>query len=138
MGICYLLNPLHEEINILIHAVSHTLAAPAYVMTHDLDKTHENASYGHKDYPIDYVKQNNLLVDFIDSIFEVLDESNDTDESLITKTKIDKHISTYAFQSQKSFEPDVEEKCWVSEEKLESGYLRFLKKPPQYLSLKSA
>jgi len=138
MGICYLINPLHEEINIIAHAISHTLTTPSYVMTHNSNQYHETASHGHQDYHMDYVNQNHLLADIIDYVFEVLDDSNEPDDTLLTKTKIDKHIRTYAFHTIKSFEPNVEQKCWVSEEKLESGYLRFLKKPPQFLNWTSA
>lgn len=135
MGICYLVNPLHQQINSVFHNVSHALEIPDYIMSHDSNYEHE--SYGHTDYQIGNLNHDHEIVDFIDSVFDASDEDGGSEDSMLTEIKIDKHITTYQFQFQNNFNIAIFQNFWLSQEKLESGYLKRLKEPPQYFNNQS-
>jgi len=138
IGICYLLNPLNHEIKVLIHGVSHALKAPSYIISHDLNSAHEHGSYSYADYHIDDLNHNHVLVDLIDSVLKAFDENNQSEDSFLMKIKIDKHITTCQYQIQKSFEIEIMQKFWPSQEKSKLGYQKCFKEPPQYFQNMSA
>ena len=110
MGICYLVNPLHQQINSVFHNVSHALEIPDYIMSHDSNYEHE--SYGHTDYQIGNLNHDHEIVDFIDSVFDASDEDGGSEDSMLTEIKIDKHITTYQFQFQNNFNIAIFQNFW--------------------------
>ncbi|MEP3209522.1 MAG: hypothetical protein ABJN95_10055 [Maribacter sp.] len=131
IGICYLMNPLHQQINSVFHEVSHALETPDYIMSHK-SATLAHESHSHNDYQIDTLQHEHLLIDFIDSLFAASDENDGSDDSVLTQIKIDKHITTYQYHLQKEFNFRLLQKFWMALEKSETGYLSRLKEPPQY------
>ena len=131
IGICYLLNPLQQQMNTLLHAVSHGLTSPNYVMAHDLD-SETNKSHGHYDHPADVVQHSHSLIDVIDAIFTASNESGKSEDSALIEIKIDKHITSYPLQLHKDQYLKPTFNFWMLISKSLEGHLEKLKKPPQF------
>lgn len=131
IGICYLMNPLHQQIKSVFHEVSHALETPDYIMSHNAS-TLDYESHSHNDYQIDTLRHEHQLIDFIDALFAASEENDGSEDSVLTQIKIDKHIATYQFHLQKDFDFRLLQKFWMPLEKSEAGYLQRLKEPPQY------
>lgn len=131
MSICYLMNPLQQQIKSAFHAISHAIEVPTSVMGHnsnsEIDEIHGNHKHqknaNHHDHS---------LIDLIDSVLTASKESNDSEDSMIVVVKIDKHINTYQYRL---FENSTLEELnifWALKEKQKRGHLEKQKKPPQY------
>lgn len=133
MSICYLMNPLQQQINLVLHELSHGLELPDYVLAH---KTDPNAiietHIDHSHYDDTFTHKHNLI-DFINTIFQASNENNNSDDSQLTKTKWDKHISTYGLKLLPIFERPMAKNFCTPKPLLQQGHFERLGRPPQNL-----
>ena len=132
IGICYLLNPLQNQINEVFHVVSHALETPNYIISHDSNTIYEHQSYEHSYHRFGDLDHDHLLVDFINSVLEASNDNEDSEDSILTQTTIDKHLNTYQFQIPACFNFDIPPKFWWPQEQYKLVDLNQLKEPPQY------
>jgi len=137
MGICYLLNPVHKQVNAFFHNISHAIEIPNYVMSHDSSLDSEHQSEGHTSHQVVQNSHNHEIVDFINSIFEASNQDNDSEDSILTEIKIDKHLTTYQIQLKECFSFKILQKNWLPSKKLTLVYLNQLKEPPQFSAYQS-
>ncbi len=98
VSICYLVNPLQQQISMVLHEISHDLEFPHYVMSHETNlNTNSEIHLKHSHHVVTSDHEHNLI-DFIDTLFQGLDESNPSNDSLFTEIKWDKHISSYGLK----------------------------------------
>ena len=133
MGICYLINPLQEPINVLLHEISHGIESPTHLIAHGSISNFEHKSFDHYDASSYDLQHDHAIVDLINTIFETSDEKNNSDKSLLKKVKIDKHITTNQFQLQKHFKINIVSTFQMLQEKSRCGYFEKMKIPPQHL-----
>lgn len=90
MSVCYVLTPLHQQINTVLHSISHFLEVPVDVMSHNQIEFFEGHQHvNHYSFKVDHEHN---LIDFLHSIFKASDNEDRSQESLATKLKIDKHF----------------------------------------------
>ncbi len=131
MSICYLVNPLQQQIGIVLHEISHGLELPNYVMSH---KTKVNAnSEIHLKHSHDMVTSDHEhnLIDFIDTLFQASDESNHSNDSLFIEIKWDKHISSYSLKLPKTFKIIIANNFCSLQHLLKQEQYERLGRPPQ-------
>lgn len=133
IGICYLVNPLHQQINKAFHELSHILETPDYIMSHG-SITIEDESYGHNDdhFHIDALEHQHLIIDFIESLIAAADENDGSENSIVKQTKLDKHITTYQICLRSMFDLGVSHRFWLTHVRSGPGFLEMLTEPPQY------
>lgn len=132
MSICYLMNPLQQQINTVLHNISHGLELPNSVLSHKANSTTE-AQEIHVAHEHDRTaaEHEHLLIDFIASIFEASNQENDSDNSQLVEVKWDKHISVYQFKLPDSFVFNMNTCFYSLEKRLKKGYSKKRKEPPQ-------
>lgn len=131
MSLCYLLNPLQNQINTILHGISHGLEAPSSLLSHKVgsktsSEVHENHSHDDRN-----IEHEHPIVDLIDSIFEASNQNDDSDHSQLIEIKWDKHINTFHFTSIIKFEIKIVKGYFPLTEKLKKGYSKRLEEPPQ-------
>lgn len=131
IGICYLMNPLQQQIKTIFHTISHAIEVPNSVMGHNSNSVNDQL-HGHYDHQIDEKQHDHSLIDIIDSVLTASNESNDSEESILIESKIDKHITTYQFELFESLTLNQLHNFWALKEKQKSGYFEHLKEPPQF------
>lgn len=136
MSICYLLNPLQNQINMVLHEISHGLELPNSVLSHKAHLTettydnhvihaHDNSYFEHEhEHP---------LVDFVNSIFEASNKENNSDNSQLVEVKWDKHITAYKFKLPIHYKIKVSKRFYSFEKQLKTRHSKRLKEPPQNL-----
>ncbi|WP_147321478.1 MULTISPECIES: hypothetical protein [unclassified Arenibacter] len=91
MGICYLLNPLRQQINVVFHKISHGLELPKFIIPHSTlsadPLVHEN--HQHIDYQ-DFHEHE--FLDLVNSFFETSPEKNRSNDSFLVTIELDKHL----------------------------------------------
>lgn len=98
MGVCYLMNPLQNQIRNLLHTLSHELSQPASVLSHQQTTTENQKIHSNHDHDERSFDHEHKVLDLVNSIFEASDTDNDSDESQLVKVKYDKHISTHVLE----------------------------------------
>ena len=98
MGVCYLMNPLQNQISNLLHTLSHELSQPASVLSHQQTTTENQKIHSNHDHDERGFDHEHKVLDLVNSIFEASDTDNDSDESQLVKVKYDKHISTHVLE----------------------------------------
>ena len=128
MAICYLLNPLHQQITLVLHEISHSLEIPDYVMSHNTNSHHE---YETHDYSMDEIEHDHNLIDLLASVLEASNDKDDSENSNVVKVKIDKHISKFQIDLQNHFSDKSQHSFSIIQENMKPGYLGKMEKPPQ-------
>lgn len=133
MGICYLINPLQEQIHILLHEITHALESPTQIISHESNLNFEHKSLNHFDPSANDIKHEHGIVDLINLVLDSSSEKNNPKESLLKEVIIDKHITINQFQLQKRFKIDIVSTFRMFKEKSKCGYFEKKIKPPQNL-----
>lgn len=131
MSICYLVNPLQPQIKTIFHTVSHAIEVPNFVMSHNSNSLN-NEFHGHQEHRTHTMQHDHSIMDLIDSVFTAFNENNDSEDSILFKIKMDKHITTYEFELIEGLKIKVLPNFWALEKKQKSGFFQNIKKPPQY------
>ncbi len=136
MGICYLLAPMHRQMGIVLHSVSHFLEMPGHVMSHAAVSNHDSfTKHQHEAHEKLVNVHKHQVIDFLDSIFKASNHEGESQDALTTQIKIDKHfiISKYT----------IAERCVLKLRngfskvacEYREGYYRQLYNPPRIYSL---
>lgn len=140
MGICYLANPMHQQIRTVFHEISHLLKAPETLLSHPSHNTGYSHSTGHgHDYHEDgehtmvTADHQHTLLDLMDSIFDASDEQHPEEDTALLLIKCDKHISSRHVILPKSFPLITSQNTNAMEQKVKIGYLAHPEVPPKIL-----
>jgi len=90
IGLLYLVQPLHQQINDIIHEVSHQLSAPDNLIAHDKINHHLNDFHQHAKK--EAFKHDHRFLSFINIFLKHLDFSDTTNDSLHQKNLKLKHF----------------------------------------------
>lgn len=132
IGVCYLTNPLHQQINTVLHTLSHSLEIPDYIISHDSVVGLEYTNHGHNEHVIDKTQHDHAVLDFINIVFKTSKEKDGSDETLLSETKLDKHICTYQFQLMNCVEIKIPQSFFSTKNKSLKGYFKNPEEPPKY------
>jgi len=132
MGICYLINPLQEQIQTVITKVSNGLDSPTHIIAHNSNSNFGHKSNHHFDDSYFRLSQNNRLVNIISSIFEALNENNTSTDSLVKDISIDKHIVSAQIRIKQRIKIKIVSVFRFPQQKLRCGHFEKMKKPPQH------
>ncbi len=98
---CYLGSPMHHQIGVVFHEVSHLFIMPNSVMSHvPIQKQEELFHYSNEHVYYQMDKQHQI-VDLFNLIFDAANDSGEPDgDSLLTHIKLDRHLTNeqYTFQ----------------------------------------
>jgi hypothetical protein len=131
IGICYIANPLHQEIGKVFHEISHVLEVPDKLVSHPTASNHGNDTHHyHKHYKL-VVDHQHKLIDLINSILNASENDKPSKESLLTDIKFDKHITTRNYTIKKSLPTSVQANHGTPKNKIHIGHLEVLEKPPR-------
>jgi len=131
MGICYLMNPLQQQIKTIFHTISHAIEVPNSVMGHNSNSENDEI-HGHHAHQTDAIQHDHSLIDLIDSVLSASNENKDSEDSILIEIKIDKHITTYQFALFENLALEKLSNFWAPKEKQKRGYFQNEKEPPQY------
>lgn len=95
MSICYLINPLHVPLNVILHELVSSLESANKVIGHQaVLEGLETIDFTSHDHEMMEIKSGHNLIDFVNKIFENSDNNKNSDESVPDRLKIDKHLTT--------------------------------------------
>ncbi|MEW4924165.1 hypothetical protein [Algibacter sp. 2305UL17-15] len=128
MSIAYLIAPLHNEINSVLHFISHNLEKPSVLISHNFDINSEV-----KLMPSAISSHEHRIIDFIDTIFGEDDaEQKDSKQPNPKESKIDKHLSSFNYGLEKLFSTKRVSTTCCYTDKIQSGFYKKIKIPPQF------
>jgi len=134
MGICYLANPMHEQIRTAFHEISHLLEAPKTPLSHHSHGTgHDYDDHEGGEHTMVTADHQHTLLDLMDSIFDASDEQNPEDDTVLLLIKCDKHISSQYVIQPKIVPLTTSQNTKAVEQKVKIGYLAHPEEPPQIL-----
>jgi len=136
MGICYLANPLHQQIGSVFHEISHVLESPEAIAAHANGGHHDYEVHGHDNHKatehgMASTDHQHDLLDLIDAIFDASDEQNPEDQTALILIKCDKHISSQHYILQDILPLSTSHNPFLVEQKVKKGFLNLPKEPPQ-------
>lgn len=135
MGICYLANPMHQQINSVFHEISHLLEAPNTLVSHQSDQMDNHHEYHEGgEHTLATADHRHTLLDLIDSIFDASDTQHPEDDTALILIKYDKHISSRYLILPKIFSFTTSQNTDAVEQKVKIGYLAHPEEPPQLRS----
>lgn len=131
MGVCYLLNPLHQQCSDLLHALTHGLEIPSVILTHDsVSKTHKNV-HVYQEHRIAKEEHLHSFITFFNTIFKKANTDSDQNDSSITHYKIDKHFLTGHIHCPQPFVFRLPDKVYQDAAQLLNGHPYMLYEPPR-------
>ena len=137
MGICYLTNPLHEQIRTVFHQISHIVESPGTILSHPSDLTNHKHSI-HQDHEHHHVATDQVqhhehkFLDLMQSLFGASDGEHPENDTLLPPIKWDKHISSQDFILPQPIVLSTTSRDYGAIEKnVRKGYLALLYEPPQ-------
>lgn len=88
----YILSPLHKEIGVFLHEITHQFDMPENILSHSntIDVMNGETHFEHTLIASVDVHNHNML-DLLDNIFEAADTEKKSEDSNILLIKIDKH-----------------------------------------------
>jgi len=156
ISVLYLMGPLHKHVYTLLHNISHTFHSfeiknHVSINNHHSDHSHSTESHTqankhtkkrelaieiHDDKYSDHHEHSkkdhaHKLIDFIYSLFDTDSDSDDSQDSLLIKVKIDKHLVYTDSQKQNTSVIEYLKEYWIEKEELQKGYLNSIELPPK-------
>lgn len=92
MGIFYLLNPLHQQINTVFHKISHGLDMPNFVVQHQTASANHQMHVNHQ-HITEKSLHEHVFLDFMNSFFYTSNEENRSRDLFLPTIKVDKHLA---------------------------------------------
>jgi len=135
MSICYVFGPSHNEVNKLLHVLTHQLEMTDHVIAqsttiHSNNEVHEahalnTSEDGHE----------HKILKVLERILRATDSNQNQERSNILKLKIDKHLRSKADYKQNFFTLSIPIKhlFLFTEQKILKGYKQNATEPPQFL-----
>lgn len=132
MGLCYLIGPLHQPLNAVLHEIVSSFESPNQVIGHhaDIDDNEIALRTGH-DHDMMEIQPGHSLVDFINMIFENSEKDKNSDQSKPDKLEIDKHLTTSAQFLNHNVKPISGVANWMVHLGLKKGHPIKWEEPPQ-------
>lgn len=132
MGICYLINPLNQQLYNVLHTISHGLNAPTEVMEHkiiafDHSRTHD--SFSHRKHQMTHEHN---LIDFVQTLFEASQNQGQTTDPNAPKFSIDKHITAYSQYNKLAKLYKLKESFSFTVDNVHGGYTTLWLEPPTH------
>ncbi len=136
IGLCYLANPLHQQISTVFHEVSHIMEVPDYLISHTVVSDQEKeAHHYHYEHAHSDNNHEHELINLLDDIFDTSNDDSSSEESFLTYVKYDKHITADEY-FQKNRYPEKKYFGFGSiQNNSIGGYPKVLDEPPQSISL---
>lgn len=131
MSICYVLNLLQFQISPALHSISHILEAPENMISHHSESSSEYEMHLHGDHNALQEAHEHEIIDLLDSILESSKDQNNSDETLLSELKFDKHIRIEIYQKKVVFETEKSQPFFQKPHKSKKGHFEILEKPPQ-------
>lgn len=132
MGICYLMNPLQQQVNTVLHTIAHKLTPPASIASHQ--NVHSQfAVHQSPDHYAPNSEHDHKIVDLVNTIFEASNDDDDQSESDFVDNKWDKHISSSRFKFINPEKTAESKAFWITKNHLINGHSKKSKEPPQKL-----
>ncbi|MBU2945679.1 hypothetical protein [Zobellia uliginosa] len=130
IAVCYIFNPLHQQLNTLFHEVSHVLEMPDTVVGHSSIFEKNKVHTAHEHLSLNTAHEHKFIK-IIDAIFNNSDTDNSSQDKVLTDFKFDKHLTTtYANVSFVVY--DVLSQNFKSvKNSLILGYISILEEPPR-------
>lgn len=135
MGICYLANPMHEQISGVFHEISHVLESPEAILSHVQQSEHGHGAHEDGEHRLASDDHQHDLLDFLDAIFSASDKQHPEDDVALILIKCDKHISSQHIILPKIFPLVTSHNSLMVAQKVKKGFLNLPKEPPQTVSL---
>ncbi|HEA22786.1 MAG TPA: hypothetical protein ENH87_17975 [Pricia antarctica] len=131
MGICYLANPMHEQISSVFHEISHIFQYPENVIAHEEQNYVDHPKHQNGHHHLATSNHQHILIDLIDSVFNGSDEQNSDEETTPVLVKYDKHISSQYTILPKKFPQIISYNVFWIAQKSKKGFSNLPKEPPQ-------
>ncbi|NNE76209.1 MAG: hypothetical protein HKN31_03965 [Pricia sp.] len=134
ISICYLANPLHNEITTIFHEVAHIFELPESTLSHS-DITNQSITDHHyHEHTYKVENHEHQLIALLNSIFDASDKDNPSDDSLLVDISYDKHVSYPSYFSKKIISIKSKSNYFQTEQTIIAGHLEVLKEPPKQFS----
>ncbi len=131
IGICYLLNPLHDQLNDVLHAISHGIEMPNNIIEHNsavLSNDHHHDQHLHEALSENH---EHVVLTTIDLFFGTSDDHEGSNENIPVQLKIDKHITSSTYQRLPYFFLQVEHVFLNPFKRIKEGHKRKKENPPR-------
>ncbi len=131
MVMCYILGPFHNQINEMLHFLSHELEMPDTIISHSDNSVDSHNEGGH--YALTQTKHDHGFLEFLNKFLEVSDTESDNENPNTIKQKIDKHIRIKKKMSRFYSLTFESKSVWFFiQECMLEGYIFKVFQPPQY------
>lgn len=135
IGICYLANPMQQQIRTVFHEIAHLLVAPETLLSHHSHSTaHSHDNHEEGEHTLVTADHQHTLLDLMDSIFDASDDRHSEDDTVLLLIKWDKHLDSQRIILPKTFPLTTSQNFLAMEQKVKIGYLSHPEEPPQVVS----
>lgn len=131
IGVCYLLNPLHDQLNDVLHVISHGIEIPDYIIEHPSPEVSEHHFDDHHQHKALSENHEHLLIKTIDFIFATSNDHEGSNEKVPGQLKIDKHITSFSYQQMPFFLHKIKHLFLNPFLKIKEGYKKAKENPPR-------
>ena len=143
MGICYLANPLHQQIRTVFHEISHWVESSETLSSqvshtaghdHGSHQEHDHNPHHHQEHHHQTSPDHqHALLDLMDTLFEASDEEHTENDTVLPLIQWDKHISIPDYSLPQTFPVITFQDTSTLEQKVRIGYGVLFDIPPRYL-----
>jgi len=131
MSICYLINPLQNQIIEVLHSLSHSLEIPSSIFTHENKsitafESHESHSHDNR-----VSEHEHELIDLVDLILDGSSEDKDSEDAPLKEFKVKKHLVAYSLKLPFKFFVNSSKTTFFYHPKLKDGHPQIISLPPQ-------
>ena len=135
MSICYVFGPSHNEVNKLLHVLTHQLEMPENVISHST--TYHSVYKAHEIHALNKSKEvhDHSILQLIDSILKASDSKKNQEDSTFLSLKIDKHLTTkISYQNQQLTSSIIVKHLFsFTKQKIQKGFRRGIIEPPELI-----
>lgn len=131
MVACYVLNLFQFQISPVLHSISHILEAPENIISHHSKSSIEYEIHHQGNHDDMQKTHDHEIIDLLDSIIESSKEDNNSDETLPSESKFDKHINVEKYQKKVVFVTKKSKPFLHRHHKLKRGHLEIPQEPPK-------
>jgi len=135
IGICYLANPMQQQIRTVFHEIAHLLEAPEILLSHHTHSTaHSHDNHEEGEHALVTADHQHTLLDWMDSIFDASDDRHSEDDTVLLLIKCDKHLGSQGIILPKIVPLTSSQNSIAIAQKAKTGYLAPPEEPPQVVS----
>lgn len=132
VGICYLLNPLQNQIISVLHSISHGIEMPQNLLSHSDQNDELNILHYDHNHDNRLSQHNHQFLDLVDSVFEASHEDGDSKKNQISKVKVQKHLTSSNIELPLKYNNKLTKEYFSLSSQLKEGYPKKLEFPPNY------